>query len=228
MEHVGAEILGVIPDYILAVGERGLIRGWLDVVIASAIEVILRTDDKAQLLPGTEAPAPGAVDIRVRAGIFERRVTAYGADAAHACDLEGWGIACGFGDKINGAANPVAVHVRLEGFAHLDRIDDPRGNSKEIEFTDSGIFGGHVKAIDGGIGQARLTPAHAHEIVLTLIARQGDAGHTADRIAQVAFRQAGDGLGGHDLDEVVRGTLFIDRLHFTRSASGRHQHALLL
>ena len=110
----------------------------------------------------------------------------------------------------------------------LTESDDAGGNSEEIEFADPGIFGRHVKAVDGGIVQAGLASAHLHKIVLTLVARQGNAGHAADRVAQVAVWQAGDGLGGHDLDEVVRGALFIDRLHFSRSASGRHQHGLLL
>jgi hypothetical protein len=64
VEHVGADILGVIPDDVFATGQGGLVRGGLDVVIAGSIEVVLGADNEAELLVYPKASAPGAEVIR--------------------------------------------------------------------------------------------------------------------------------------------------------------------
>src|ERR1019366_8022730 len=107
VEHVGADILGVIPDHALAVAQGGHVRRRLDVVDAGAIEVVLGADDEAELLASPKAPAPGAVHLRVRTDVFDGRVAADGGD------LVGRGVARGLGDEIDLAADAVAVHASL-------------------------------------------------------------------------------------------------------------------
>ncbi len=63
--------------------------------------------------------------------------------------------------------------------------------------------------------------AHLHKLVFALVAREANAGQATDRVAQIGARQTGDGLDGHDLEDVIRGALFIYGSHFRRCACGR-------
>src|SRR5206468_8734819 len=109
------------------------------------LPVIVAPNDESELLAGSEAPAPRTVFVGIWPSVCNGRVST--EDANFVCRS----VARGPGDEIHRAANTVAVHIGLKGFADLNRINDPSGNSCEFEFADAGVLGRHVKAVDGCI-----------------------------------------------------------------------------
>ena len=86
------------------------------------------------------------------------------------------------------------------------------GTSSSFVMRLPGLGAGDVHAVDRDVRQPRLRAADLHELAFAFVAFGGDAGHARRRFGRVGVWQRADHVAREHGDDVVRGSLFGERL----------------
>ena len=80
-----------------------------------------------------------------------------------------------------------------------------------------------MQSVDSHVAQAGFGAANLHVFAFALVALEGDTGQPAHGIGNVGVRQAGDDFRRQHLQDIVGGTLAVERLHLAVFALRMHR-----
>ncbi len=191
-------------------------------LMPAPVPVVRAADQHAQVFVGAEALADGPVELADAAAADDRRVPAEHGYHGHRL------VRGRLRADVDAAADPVAVHVRLQRLVDFDRLHEVRRDRVHLDLPNAAFRRRHVDAIDRQVAEAWLGAANLDVLAFAFVALECDAWQPPDRIGDVRVRQARDDLRRQHLDDVVRGALAVDLTGFATRPPGRHEDRLAL